>query len=134
MVRIKKREENIHNAVCKYLDLQYPNVMYITDLSGIKLTIGQAVQAKKQRCKSFKLLDLNILHPNGHYNGLCIEIKKDVNEVFTKKGDVRNSEHIQAQSKSIQHLQSVGYKSSFGCGFDHCKQLIDDYMNPSTIF
>jgi CRISPR/Cas system CSM-associated protein Csm4 (group 5 of RAMP superfamily) len=126
---MRKREENIHNEVCRYLDLQYPNVMYITDLSGIKLTMGQAVQSKKQRCKKFKLLDLNILQPSNGYFGLCIEIKKDVSEAFTMKGDVRNNEHIQAQNKSIRHLNGLGYNAHFGCGFDHCKQLIDNYFN-----
>lgn len=124
-----KREESVHNSICMYLNLQYPNVMYITDLSGIKLTIGQAVQAKKQRCKSFKLVDLNILHPNKHYNGLCIEIKKNREVLYTKKGELRNSEHIKAQKKAIEHLNSVGYYATFGCGFEDCKKIIDTYFN-----
>ena len=74
---MKKTEQTIHNQICQYLDLQYPMLVYTSDLSGVKLTIGQAVQAKKQRCKKFKIPDLLILQANDKYCGLILELKKD---------------------------------------------------------
>lgn len=125
---MQRREERVHNQVCRYLDLQYPKVLYITDLSGIKLPTGLAVKAKKQRCKSFKIPDLIILEPRPGYHGLIIEIKKSIDEIMRKDGTIRKSEHLVEQRKSLNHLEGIGYKAVFGCGFQHCKEVIDKYM------
>lgn len=125
---MQRKEENIHNAVCQYLKLQYPNVLFITDMSGVKLSIGSAVKAKKQRCATYKIPDLTILHPAKGFHGLSIEIKKDVSEVFKKNGELKKNQHIEAQNKSILHLKKQGYKALFGCGFEHCKNVIDSYL------
>jgi hypothetical protein len=42
-------EATVHSQVCKYLNYQYPKVLFNTDLSGIKLTIGQAHKVKSIR-------------------------------------------------------------------------------------
>ena len=123
-----KTEEKIHNNICMYLDLKYPNAMYITDLSGIKLTIGQSVKAKKQRHKKYKVLDITILEQNIKYHGLIIEVKKSVDEVFTKDGKMRNSKHIKEQQRSIEHLNSRGYLATFATGFDNAVKIIEEYF------
>lgn len=123
-----KKEESLSIQICKYLDLQYPNVLYFCDSSGIRLTIGQAVIAKKQRCKSWKIPDLIILSPSKGYHGLVIELKKNREEVYTKDGNFRKNEHIQAQNDSLCHLIKNGYYAAFACGFDQTKNIIDCYF------
>jgi hypothetical protein len=47
---MKKQEENLQVAVCQYLRLQYPLVIFMSDIaSGLRLSIGQAVKSKKLR-------------------------------------------------------------------------------------
>lgn len=130
----KKTEENIQIAICKYLDLQYPNLIYTSDLSGIKLTIGQAVKAKAQRCKKYKIPDLLIFkdfydsHSN-FYSGLVIELKKSKSEVFGVKNQVLKNKHVEAQIQSLHKLKSDGYFATFAFGFAGAKKIIDDYMS-----
>jgi len=78
------KEEDLQIMVCKYLDLQYPDVFYTSDLSGIKLSIGSAVKAKKTRCKRNVIPDLLIFEPRKGYHGLILELKKDLTELFNK--------------------------------------------------
>ena len=128
----KASEKEIHTAVCKYLDAQYPDVIYLSDASGMRVTIGLHMEMKRKRCKRYKSPDLIILHPNKIYKGLVIEIKTDLSKVVTKSGDLRKGTHVQEQLRTLERLQSLGYAGVFGCGFDHIKNLLDDYFKPEN--
>src|SRR6056297_3458772 len=73
-------EEAIQQQICQYVKVQYPNVLFNTDLSGIKLPMGLAVKVSKLR-SSRAFPDLVFYEPrkiNGKmYYGLFIELKKD---------------------------------------------------------
>lgn len=122
-----KKEENLQIAISAYLKLQYPNVYFTSESSGIRVPMGVAVKMKKQR-STHKQLDLIILEPKGVYHGLILELKKDANEILTKNGKYRVNDHIKEQLESIEVLRNKGYFASFGCGFKECKNLIDFYM------
>ena len=124
----RPKEEDVHAAVCKFIDLQYPNIIYLSDASGIRLPVGLAVKFAKLRCKRYKIPDLIILHPNKVYHGLIIEIKRDRDEVYTKRGEIKKSEHIQEQFKSLVALSDLGYCALMRCGFDEVVDLIKIYM------
>lgn len=122
-----KKEESIHKAICDYLKVQYPNVYFTSESSGVRVPIGLAVKMKSQRSKH-KQLDLIILEPKGVYHGLVMELKKDANEILTKSGKYRVNDHVKEQLESIELLRSKGYLALFGCGFHECKRTIDFYM------
>ena len=44
--RNKKAEANVHVQVCNYIDKNYPDVIYTSDQSGLKMSIGLAVAIK----------------------------------------------------------------------------------------
>jgi hypothetical protein len=123
------KEENLQIQVCKYLDLQYKDIVYTSDLSGVRLTIGQAVKAKKERSKRYKIPDLLILQPNDKYCGLIMELKTDKSKVFGKKGQLLKNGHVEDQIKSLHKLHSVGYFATFVFSFEMAKKTIDDYLN-----
>jgi hypothetical protein len=125
---MKKTEENLQIAISNYLKLQYANVYFTSESSGLRVSIGTAVKMKKQRSKH-KQLDLIILEPRGYYHGLIIELKKDESEVYKKNGEVKTSEHVKEQFESINLLNEKGYFSTFGFGFEDCKEIIDYYMS-----
>lgn len=121
-------ESVIHTQICSYLRLQYPNIMFITDLSGIKLTIGQAIKLKTLR-SGRAWPDLFIAEPNKEYHGLFLEIKRDSSEIRRKDGSLKtNNQHINEQYNVLNELKSKGYVAVFACGFDEAKRIIDDYL------
>jgi hypothetical protein len=126
-------EKQIHSQVCRYLDLQYPKVIYTSDSSGVRVSIGMAKALKAIRCKGYNIPDLIIMQPNRLYHGLIIEIKKDIGQILTKNGAYKKDKHILEQLKSLEELQRLGYAAIFGCGFDHIKSVIDEYFNKQNL-
>ena len=126
-------ESQIHKAVCEYLRLQYPDIIFISDSSGLKTSIGVAKQLKSLRsCRGIP--DLIILQPNPPYYGLMIEVKRSRDEVYSKNGEIRKSAHIQEQCSILNHLLSVGYYATFGCGLDDCINIIDNYLQVKRLY
>ena len=119
-----KQEENLQIAVCTYLRLNYPSVIFTSESSGVRLTMGQAVKAKKMRSGG-KLPDLWILEPRGGYHGLFIELKA---EPYLKKDGWFKTPHIKEQAETIARLMNKGYAATFAVGFDQAKEAIDVYM------
>lgn len=124
-----KKEESIQLAVCRYLRLQYPDVIFACDLSsGMKLTIGQAVKAQKMR-SGRGLPDIMILEPRGGelgYAGLMIELKTE--KAGNKNGTVKQTDHVREQQAVLDRLEKKGYMAKFAIGFEEAKQIIDFYM------
>ena len=120
-----KQEESLQIAVSRYLKLQYPDVIFTSESSGIRLTIGQSVKAKKCRSEK-KLPDVMIFEPRGDYSGLLIELK--VKPVALKDGSLSKDKHIQAQNAMLTRLRIKGYCAFFAVGFEVAKTLIDEYM------
>lgn len=121
----KKKEEKLQISVCKYLKLQYPNIIFASDGSGVRLTKGQAVLAKKMRSdKGYP--DLFIAEPRGAFSGLYLELKKDGEVVYNRNGSIRKDK--QEQNEMLIRLREKGYVAEFAVGFDACKRLIDSYL------
>jgi len=119
-------EEKIHKQICDYLKLQYPKVLFNTDMSGLKLPIGQAVKAAKLRSgKGFP--DLHIYKPNRHYHGLFLEVKRET--PYKKDGKLKADERAKNQERVMGELRMQGYYADFVWTFDMAKSLIDNYMN-----
>jgi len=127
----KKVEESVHLAIAKYIKLQYPNVIFFSEPSGLRVTIGLRKLLKGLRSES-KLPDLFIAEPRNQFAGLFIEIKASVDTLYTKDGRIKNIEHIKEQLEMLERLQNKGFKAVFGAGFDDCKEIIDEYLTPKT--
>lgn len=122
-----KKEESLQLSVCKYLKLQYPQVIFCCDFAaGIKLNIGQAVKASKMR-SSRGLPDIMIFQPNKHNHGLFIELK--TKSPYLKDGvTLRKDEHLEQQNEILNSLILRGYGACFAIGFDEAKDIIDTYL------
>lgn len=119
--KIVSNEKAVHRQVCAYLKAQYPHVIFTSEASGIRLTIGQAKQIKALR-SSRGLPDLMIFEPVPPFKGLFIELKREGVSVTGK------DEHIAEQAEVLCTLMTKGYYGDFAVGFDEAKSLIDDYM------
>ncbi len=121
------KEETVHLQVCRYISIQYPHVLFNTDLSGIKLTQGQAVKAKRMRaCRAFP--DIVIYEPRKGYHGLFLELKREGTRLLKKDGTIVSNAHIQEQEEMLKNLRKRGFKAEFAIGFDQAKGIIDSYL------
>jgi hypothetical protein len=119
-------EELLQISVCKYISFAYPKVVFTSDASGVRLSMGVAIKLKKMR-SSDAIPDLLILEPRGEYHGLMLELK--VKSPYLKDGQtLSTTEHVQDQNKTLSKLSKLGYKAQFATGFDESKQVIDAYM------
>ena len=122
-----RKEKNVHKAICEYLKYQYPKIYFMSDPSGLKMSIGMATDLKRTRSKH-KQLDIVVLEPSGNYHGLVLEVKKDRSEVYRKDGTFKKSVHVDEQNESIEHLREKGYKVEYAFGFEHGVSIIDTYL------
>jgi hypothetical protein len=123
----RQPEYHLQVAVCNWLDLQFPQLLYMSDtVAALKLTMGQAMRNKKIQKDGFKTPDLIIFEPRGKYHGLFIELK--VKSPFKKNGELLKSEHLEGQQKTINDLIERGYYATFSTGFDETIGIIKKYM------
>ncbi|HDZ15595.1 hypothetical protein LCGC14_0501030 [marine sediment metagenome] len=121
------KEENAHKAICKYIKFTYPDVIFTSDGSGLRLTKGLA--AKFAFLKSGRgIPDLLIFEPNKTYKGLFLEVKKADEKIFKKDGTLYADEHLQEQASILDRLQHKGYAAYFCIGSMQGILFIDQYM------
>ena len=123
-----KKEAGLHLAVAHYLAMQYPTLIFNTDLSGIRLTMGQAIQVKRLR-SSNSFPDIVIYEPKGPYYGLFIELKHREAKLIRKDGYLVGDQRIRDQNSMLHKLCDLGYMARFGHGFDKTLGLIEWYMS-----
>lgn len=116
-----------HEMLCNYIKVNYPEVVFLSDASGLKMTMGQAV--KWSRLKSHRgIPDLIILYPSSGYHGLMIELKRTGEKIYKKDGSLK-TDHLKEQNEVLKILESIGYVARFAIGFDEARKLVDEYMN-----
>jgi len=123
------KEKIIHRQICDYINMQYPHAIFTSDSSGARVSIGLRNEFKRKRCRMFKILDIIILQPNKHYQGLMLEVKSSKDELFKKDGTFKKNEHIKEQKRSIDRLNAVGYYACFVCGLYDAIEVIKKYMS-----
>ena len=121
-----KQEEKLQTAISNYLKLQYPNVIFTAESSGIRLPIGLAKKAKEHRNPARGLPDISIFYPNEKYYGLFFELK--IKSPYLKNGDISINKHIQEQAKVLKRLNELGYLAMFVWSFEMAHGIIDSYM------
>lgn len=68
--------------------------------------------------------DLFIYYPTSRYHGLWLEVKRNMK--YSKSYAQKKT--VCQQREFIEHVRSLGYKAEFCFGFDHAKQIIEDYL------
>ncbi len=120
-------EYELQKQICKWLQYQFPKVLFLSDtIAAVKLTKPQGGRNKAIQKEGFKTPDLLILEPNDKYLGLFIELK--VESPYKKNGELKASEHLEGQLKSINQLKERGYYSCFSWGFQMTKEIIEKYL------
>jgi hypothetical protein len=123
----KRKEESLQIAVSTYLKLNYPDVVFTSESSGIRVSIGTAMKMKKQRCEG-KLPDMIVLEPRGQYNGLVMELKTVGQSPFLRNGSLSENAHVREQARMLDRLKHKGYYALFVVGIDQAIRTIEDYL------
>jgi hypothetical protein len=127
MTYIPKDEFSEQKSICQYLSLQYPDVIFASDLSGIRLPQGLANKVKSLKCNR-GIPDLFIYEPRKGYFGLAIELKATGVTVYKQDGNLKTDNHLQEQEEMLYRLSKKGYLALFCLGFDNAKLIIDSYL------
>lgn len=136
----KEKEANVQLQVCKYLKLQYPNVIFTCDLAS-GMNLGKWIGGMNARMRSSRgLPDLFIAHSKRttvtdsdgdklieDCAGLFIELKKS--SARLKNGGIAKSPHHDEQEAILKRLREQHFVAEFACGFEEAKKLIDEYLN-----
>lgn len=123
----RQPEFQLQKAVTRYLSVQYPDVLFLSDtIANVKLTMSQAIRNKSIQKENFKCPDIIILKPNSVYHGLLLELK--VKSPFKSDGTLLKNDHLQGQYNTIVQLNKLKYFACFVVGFDSAKAIIDNYM------
>lgn len=140
-------ESNLHDQVCDYLRLQYPDIMFWSnDEDGRKRHVVEQARLKR-RNSSRGQPDIFVAAPMFKdklvdFYGLFIELKKDGTKL-TRDKDARKilkgetelrkagdwwDKHIEEQAEVLTYLKMNGYCATFAIGFDAAKEVIDKYL------
>ena len=119
-------ESVIHQRVADHIRAFYPNVLFNSDMAGIRMTVGQSLKMKKLRSHN-GFPDIAIYHKTQHSGALFIELKREGTELYKKDGTLIN-EHIEEQDIMIKRLRARGYSAFICIGLEEAKRTIDNYM------
>lgn len=123
-----KPEAELRRMLARWLQYQYPNVIYRFDLAAdLKLTMGQARKHKELHPKR-GYPDLFIAEPRGKYCGMYVELKAEGKSPYKRNGELKSDEHLKEQEVMLNKLNSRGYFAKFATGFNEAKGLIESYL------
>jgi len=123
-----KGEEEEQILLCDYIKEKYPNVIFNSDHSGIRTSIGLAKRLCKLKSEN-SIPDLNIDEPRGGWFGLKIELKVTGRTIFKKDGFLRKSPDLESQWRMLVRLESNNYCAGFAQGLNEAKEIVDWYMS-----
>lgn len=119
-------EYELQKYVCQYLELQYPDVLFVSTGIPFNLRPEQGARIKAINKNGFKCPDLLILAGRRGYHGLLIELKAKT--IYKKDGSLLKNEHVEAQDASMSRLRRKDYWCQFAVGLDEAKEAIDWYL------
>lgn len=128
-------EHQVQLNICKYLRLQYRNVIFASDYAaGTKLTrFNAAMQKMMKSDRGYP--DIFIAQPmprgtggNNMWHGLYLELKTERARVWLRDGRLSTDKHIKEQAAVLERLRELGYCANFARGFDEAKRIIDWYL------
>jgi hypothetical protein len=111
------REEDMQITIAEYMKWKHPDVKFTQTMGGVRLTMKQAVKAKKMGYGK-GVPDLIFFKACHGYHGLAIELKRD-----------KRSKISTEQKEWCEYMNNEGYFACISTGVDETLELIDRYLN-----
>ena len=126
MAKRNNPEYNLHRAICRYISLQYPKVMFNSDMAGVNTSKTARGMAKTLRSER-GFPDLVLYEAKGKYHGLFLEVK--ISTPFKKNGEIKSGDHLKEQQHVLWKLEQRGFKALFVWDISDAMVIINEYMN-----
>lgn len=125
---LKQTEWSVQLQFCKWIKLQYPNLLFRSDIQSAGKLSGQMQNIKLILDPFRGFPDVQIYHKSGTYIGLFIELKRINSGTFLKDGSLSSGKHVQEQAAMHNLLRSIGYKVVIAEGFEQAKEVLESYL------
>ena len=126
------REDRVQELVVQLLRNKYKDVIFQANyLSGIKLTKGVAVKAKRLGHEK-SMPDIMIFEPSQGYHGLHLELKATDINVYKKESNDYTSKHLGEQADKMYLLNKNGYLALFSNKYEDAEKIIHYYMGTKS--
>lgn len=125
---VNKAEQYLQVAVASYVKMNYKDVDFISESSGIRVGPGPAQLLSAIRSKG-KLPDMTFLEPRAGYCGMALELKADGCSPYLKDGSLSTDKHVIEQAKTLARLRSKGFFAEFATGYKEAIWMIDRHMS-----
>ena len=124
---MRYEEYQLSTRIGKYLSLYRKDLLFQFSNDAIKLNKVQAGR-RKALCQRRGYPDLFIMEPTKKYCGLYVELKRDKDAVYTKKGEMRKNKHLLEQIEMLENLKKRGYQAVFCWSIVDFIKILDDYL------
>lgn len=137
-------EYDLQLKLVDYLIKNYPDVIFRSDLGGVRLSPGLATKIKKlavgnklrkelKEIKSIAYPDFFIAEARGGWYGLFIELKRQRSGYAIGKNplnrQLKNDEHVREQAEVLLRLRERGYYADFSGGWGEILSIVEWYLN-----
>ena len=123
----RKAEKAHYRAIKQFMEAQYPWALWHFDITGEKLTVGQRCQIARYQSE-WAWPDFFLAEARHGFHGMFLEIKATYEDLYTKKGIMRNTQHIIGQDFMLKILRSRGYYADFCIGIDGFMDIVNRYL------
>jgi len=137
-------EYQLQLRLVDYLIKEYPDVIFRSDLGGVRLSpglfdkvkrlaVGNKSRKELREIKSISYPDFFIAEARGGWHGLYIELKRQKSGYCKGKNpldkELKNDEHVREQADVLLRLREKGYYSDFAGGIAEIFSLVEWYLN-----
>lgn len=130
---IKQKEWSVQLQFCKWIKLQYPNLLFRSDIQSAGKLSGQMQNIKLILDPWKAWPDVQVFYQAQGYAGLFIELKRIDSGTFLKDGSLSKSKHVQQQAQMHNLLRSLGYRVEFAEGFEEAVKVLINYLTNCQI-
>lgn len=120
-------EFELQKNLAKYLNMKYPHVLFECSPINLNLTKAQRGMISAISKDDFHPPDMKIYAKRGEFVGLALELKKE--NPYKNSGELKSSEHLKNQWRSILKMRQAGWSADFFWEFDQARKAIDEYLS-----
>ena len=120
-----KPELKLHKEVAEYLQEFYPSVYFLSDPSGLRVSMHTA-RILKATSSSHSHLDVVVLRKSRQFSFLIIELKSDT--PYKQNGELKSNEHLESQKLSMDMLEAEGALTMFAWSIGQVKDILHNYL------
>lgn len=126
----KRSEANLQKNYCKWLKEHFPGIMIRPGMEGVHLSATEADYYSS--CASDDHYpDVMLYEPRGGLVGFAIELKRDHNTLYTKKGTIRQNKHLMDQIETLERLAQRKWGTAIAGSLQEAIEKTIQYMSLS---